>query len=134
LLDRGICLQLKGELGSGKTCFVQGLARGLGVPETYEITSPTYSLINEYAGRLPLYHVDLYRLEEQVDFESIGLDDVLAEDAVVAVEWAERLPRKYWPRSGLIITFAFDPDDNRLIRLFGDGHQNDILIKELITN
>lgn len=86
----GTIIALYGDLGSGKTAFVQGLARGLGVPEEYYVTSPTYTLINEYPGRCPLYHIDLYRLDAAADFEDIGLDDALYGDGVSAIEWAER--------------------------------------------
>jgi len=77
---------LTGDLGSGKTSFVQGLARGLEVPNDYYITSPSYTLINEYPGRHPFFHVDLYRLEDPVDFEDIGLYDILDVNFVVAIE------------------------------------------------
>lgn len=89
-LGPGSVLLLSGDLGAGKTAFVKGLAQGLGL-EADEVTSPTFTLVHEYrGGRLPLIHVDLYRLE-QVAFDDIGLDPELAEHGVVAVEWAERL-------------------------------------------
>jgi len=94
-LSRGIILGLIGELGSGKTVFIQGLAEGLGVPRDYYITSPTFTLINEYPGRHRLYHVDLYRLEDPDAIEDIGLYDLLRGDGVVAIEWADRLPGAY---------------------------------------
>ena len=90
-ISAGMVIALTGELGSGKTTMVQGLARGLEVPEDYYITSPTYTLINEYPGRYPLYHVDLYRLEHPDAIEDIGLYDLLWGNCVVAIEWAERL-------------------------------------------
>ena len=90
-LGGGMVVALFGDLGSGKTVFIQGLARGLDVPENYYITSPTYTLINEYPGRHTLYHVDLYRLAGPADFESIGLYDILHHKGVAAIEWADRL-------------------------------------------
>lgn len=90
-LKPGAVLALTGDLGAGKTLFVKGLATGLGVSPDIVITSPTYTLINEYPGRLPLGHVDLYRLETEVDFDDIGLYDLLDEDGVAAIEWADRL-------------------------------------------
>ena len=87
----GTVLSLRGDLGSGKTALVQGLARGLEVPGKVYVTSPSYTLVNEYPGRLPLFHIDLYRLSDP-DFEDIGLYDILdTHPAVVAIEWAERL-------------------------------------------
>ncbi len=91
-LDRPAVIALTGELGSGKTCFVQGLAEGLDVPPEFYVTSPSYTLINEYPGRLPLYHVDLYRLDSVDDSADIGLDEALHGDGVAAIEWPDRLP------------------------------------------
>ena len=88
----GSVLAITGELGAGKTVFVQGLAEGLEVPGRYAVTSPSYTLINEYPGRLRLFHVDLYRLEDPSSFEEIGLFDILTGEGVTAVEWADRLP------------------------------------------
>ncbi len=91
MAEPGTIIALRGDLGSGKTALVQGLARGLEVPEKCYVTSPSYTLVNEYPGRLPLFHIDLYRLSD-TDFEDIGLYDILdTHSAVVAIEWAERL-------------------------------------------
>ncbi|OAG28472.1 tRNA (adenosine(37)-N6)-threonylcarbamoyltransferase complex ATPase subunit type 1 TsaE [Thermodesulfatator autotrophicus] len=86
----GDIILLFGDLGAGKTTFVKGLARGLGVPEDYYVQSPTFAIINEYPGRIPLYHVDLYRLEPE-DVYDLGLEE-LAEQGVLVIEWSERLP------------------------------------------
>ena len=91
-LDAGAVILLYGDLGAGKTVFVRGLAEGLGI-DPDEVTSPTFTLVHEYrGGRLPLIHVDLYRLEK-ADLDDVGLDQDLASRGVVAVEWAERLTR-----------------------------------------
>lgn len=87
-LQAGAVLALHGDLGAGKTCFIQGLAEALGVTAT--VSSPTYTLIGEYQGRLPFYHADLYRLDEPAEALRAGLDDYLYGDGVTAVEWAER--------------------------------------------
>ncbi len=92
-LTPGTVLLLSGDLGAGKTAFVRGLAQGLGVSPD-EVSSPTFTLVHEYrGGRLPLQHVDLYRLE-RVDLDTLGLDEALAEAGVVAIEWPERLQRR----------------------------------------
>jgi tRNA threonylcarbamoyladenosine biosynthesis protein TsaE len=85
-----LVLTLTGDLGSGKTCFARGLARGLGVDEAYPVTSPTYTIVNEYPCRLPLFHLDLYRLGGGDDLEEIGYRDMLQEGGVIVVEWPER--------------------------------------------
>jgi len=92
-LTPGAVLLLSGDLGAGKTAFVRGLAQGLGVSPD-DVSSPTFTLVHEYrGGRLPLQHVDLYRLE-RVDLDTLGLDEALAEAGVVAIEWPERLQRR----------------------------------------
>ena len=95
-LTPGTTLLLSGDLGAGKTAFIKGLAEGLGL-DAAEVTSPTFTIVHEYrGGRLPLVHVDLYRLDA-ADLDEIGLDTDLAARGVVAVEWAERLTRTVAP-------------------------------------
>ena len=89
ILEGGELLGLVGELGAGKTVFVKGLARGLNLREE-EILSPSFTMIREHRGRLPLYHIDLYRLDHPV-LDDLGLREYLFSDAVAAVEWFERL-------------------------------------------
>jgi len=86
-LRAGDLVLITGDLGTGKTRLVQGIARGLGIVE--RVTSPTFALIREYRGRLPLYHVDLYRLD-QADLARIGLDEYLAADGITCIEWGEK--------------------------------------------
>jgi tRNA threonylcarbamoyladenosine biosynthesis protein TsaE len=91
-LPPGSVILLYGELGAGKTAFVRGLATGLGI-DPDEVSSPTFTLVQEYrGGRLPLFHADLYRLAS-ADVDDLGLEDLGVEDGIVAIEWAERLPR-----------------------------------------
>lgn len=85
-----VVLFLTGELGAGKTCFAQGLASGLGVAADEAVTSPSYTLMNHYRGRLDLYHFDLYRLVDPDDLLELGFDDYLGGDGVTVVEWADR--------------------------------------------
>jgi tRNA threonylcarbamoyladenosine biosynthesis protein TsaE len=89
-LPTGTVLALSGELGAGKTARVKGLARGLGIAQ--EVTSPTFTLIHEYrGGRLPLYHIDLYRLDSVAQAVSIGIEDYLAPHGITVIEWAEKI-------------------------------------------
>jgi tRNA threonylcarbamoyladenosine biosynthesis protein TsaE len=125
-----LIIGLIGDLGSGKTVFVKGLARGLAVPREYMITSPSYTLINEYPGRIPLVHADLYRLANEMDVESTGLFDTMDRDGVVAIEWAERIGPEDLPQD-LVIRFDIQADDRRKIHLTGCGQTGKDLLKEL---
>ncbi len=87
-LPRRATLALHGDLGSGKTCFVQGLAASLGIRRA--VTSPTFIVVNEYKGERPLFHVDLYRLESSKEASGVGLEEYTETDGITAVEWAER--------------------------------------------
>src|SRR5207237_5335442 len=88
--EPGDVIALVGDLGAGKTAFVQGLARGLGVPDEERVASPTFDIILEHAGRLVLHHVDLYRLGSEDELAELGLGELLAGDGVAAVEWFDR--------------------------------------------
>lgn len=93
--ERGLVIALSGELGAGKTQLVKGLARGLGI--TARVHSPTFTLVNEYAGgRLALFHLDLYRLETREQILAAGLDEFLQPDGVAVIEWGERLEDGRW--------------------------------------
>ncbi len=87
----GDIVLLFGDLGAGKTTFTQGVCQGLGLPENEYVRSPSFTLINEYRGRCPIFHVDLYRLETARDIEQLGLEEVLFGNGITIVEWAERL-------------------------------------------
>ena len=95
-IDQKMTISLSGDLGAGKTVFVQGLAKGLKVPPDYIITSPTYTLVNEYPGRLKLFHADLYRISSGIsgtaELFDIGFEEFYDSDGVIVVEWADRLP------------------------------------------
>ncbi len=89
LFSEGIVICLYGDLGAGKTLFVQNLAKGLGIDE--DVTSPTFNIMNVYEGRLPLYHFDLYRLEQEYELEDIGFYDYVDDpDGIVVIEWADK--------------------------------------------
>jgi tRNA threonylcarbamoyladenosine biosynthesis protein TsaE len=92
LMESGEVVGLIGELGTGKTCFVRGFAKGLGVGPQAWIRSPTFTLINEYHGRLPVYHIDLYRVESRGELEGLNLREYLYGDGVCLVEWFDHLP------------------------------------------
>jgi tRNA threonylcarbamoyladenosine biosynthesis protein TsaE len=108
----GDTVLLHGELGAGKTAFVRGLAEGLGIPAD-AVSSPTFTLIQEYrGGRVPLFHVDLYRLDDPREIEDLGLDEI-ARDGVLAIEWAEKLRRP--PAEAIAVRIEQGDGDSRTI-------------------
>lgn len=120
LLRSGDAIGLVGDLGAGKTLFVRGLARGLAVPPEVRVTSPTFTLINEYqGGRLPLFHADLYRLERAAELDELGFEDLLARGGVVAVEWSDRFA--VLPGDRLDLELAVTGDDERTLSAAGTG-------------
>ena len=130
LIKSPMAIALTGDLGSGKTAFVQGLAKGLEVPPEYYITSPTFTLVNEYPGRRRLFHIDLYRLDHYGDLEDIGFYDILQADGVVAIEWAEKLSNDLLSN---YIALRFDSidDETRKITVVASGQEAIVLIKAL---
>jgi tRNA threonylcarbamoyladenosine biosynthesis protein TsaE len=106
VVDRGRVLALTGPLGAGKTTFVQGLAEGLEVSPNDYVRSPTFALIHEHAARIPLYHIDLYRIEDYDALENLGLDEYLEAKGVCAVEWFDKF-RGDWPPETIEINIDY---------------------------
>lgn len=129
-LKPGDIICLFGELGSGKTVFTKGVARGLGISEN-KITSPTFVLIRQYEdSRLPLYHFDLYRLKELKDIAYLGYQDYLYGQGVSVVEWADRLGRML-PREYLKIVLSVKGKSCRLLRFSGSGRRYKELLSQI---
>lgn len=128
MLHSKFIICLSGELGSGKTSFVQGLATGLDVPGKYYITSPTYSIIHEYPGRLALFHIDLYRIREKEEIYETGLYEILDRTGIFAIEWpnllTEALPSDY-----MMIDFQIEGDHTRKIGITARGAKAEEVIK-----
>ena len=111
-LSAGDVILLYGDLGAGKTAFVRGLAEGLGVSGG-DVSSPTFTIVQEYrGGRLPLFHVDLYRLDNPREIDDLGLDELTA-DGVLAIEWAEKMPRAI--AGSIAVRIAHGDADSRTI-------------------
>jgi tRNA threonylcarbamoyladenosine biosynthesis protein TsaE len=115
-LKGGEILLLSGPLGAGKTIFVKGLATALGI-DREEVTSPTFTLVNPYAGTLTLYHIDLYRLDDGPSAaHAVDLEELLSDEkAVIVIEWAERLGNYPLPSAPLQITISGEGDDPRRV-------------------
>ncbi|MGH8011369.1 MAG: tRNA (adenosine(37)-N6)-threonylcarbamoyltransferase complex ATPase subunit type 1 TsaE [Candidatus Binataceae bacterium] len=128
MLEGGELLGLSGELGAGKTCFIKGLARGLNLPEE-QILSPTFTMIQEHRGRVPLYHIDLYRLET-VALDDMGLREYLFSDAVAAVEWFERL-REAQELDRLAIRISYSAAQSREIEFSASDERYSSIIEKL---
>lgn len=112
-LNKGCVIVLSGDLGVGKTAFTKGIAQGLGIEDT--ITSPTFTLLKEYEGRLHLKHIDAYRLEG-LDSDSLGLFDLIDETSVVVLEWGEFLEDLNF-KPDYTISIQYQNDDTRLIEI-----------------
>lgn len=130
-LTKGSVIALSGELGSGKTCLAQGIARGLRVPDDLYVTSPSYTLINEYPGRLRLFHVDLYRIDSLFELDEIGLDEIMESDHVTVVEWAEKMVEAL-PKERLFILISIVDDQTRNLHLTGCGQSAVDLIEKCL--
>ena len=126
----GDVVALRGELGSGKTEFVHGLAQGLKVPEDAGVASPSFTLVHEYPGRLPLVHIDLYRLENLPAEMLPDLEEYLSSSRVVAVEWAERLG-PLLPGDYLEVEIVITGESSREFTIRGHGRRGEELAKKL---
>ena len=112
----GDWIGLTGELGAGKTCLVTGLARGLEVPEGYQVTSPTFIIHQIYPGRLPLHHLDLYRIHQPAELFELGYQELLEGEGVCAVEWCEQVPGAI-PESGVVVRLQIEDESNRSVEI-----------------
>lgn len=128
LLEAGDVVLLSGELGSGKTVFVQGIARGLGFEGS--VSSKSFVLLGEYAGRVKLYHADLYRLETAEEVSELALEEISA-DGVLTVEWPERAADGLLPEDSLRIEFEVTAEDARVLRFGGRGRRSHELMDKL---
>lgn len=113
-LKKGDVVSLRGPLGAGKTIVAKGIARSLGITE--EIVSPSFTLVQEYIGRLPLYHIDLYRLSGSDDFESIGGEELLYSDGITLIEWSEKID-ELLPFHTITIQLTIEEDLTRTIEV-----------------
>ncbi len=128
-LGAGDTVCLYGDLGAGKTSFSYGIALGLQVKEQY-ITSPTFTFVNEYEGRVPFYHIDLYRLKDPEELENIGFEEYIDSDGVTVIEWAERAEDEL-PSECLSVYLSYIDDHSREIGFLAEGERYEKLLDEL---
>ncbi|NWF94072.1 MAG: tRNA (adenosine(37)-N6)-threonylcarbamoyltransferase complex ATPase subunit type 1 TsaE [Syntrophaceae bacterium] len=122
LLLLGDIVALVGELGAGKTQLIKGLAAGAGVRKTTYVSSPSFTLINEYAGRVPFYHIDLFRLGSEKEAEELGLEEYLQGRGVTAIEWADKIP-SLLPKELLWIEIRNTGRKTRSLEITGKGER-----------
>jgi len=116
-LRGGEVFAIQGPLGSGKTHFIKGIALGVGADDQDQVNSPTFVLINEYVGRLEVYHIDAYRLDSVSDFEMLGFDDFLHPHSVVLIEWADKVAAALTALDCLKLEFEHTSERSRHIRI-----------------
>ena len=129
LLREPLVIRLCGDLGAGKTCLTQGLAEGLGVPAAEPVTSPSYTLLNQYQGRLPLNHFDLYRLQQEDDLIDLGFEETLDGPAITVIEWADRFAQV--AGEGLLIRFGLPGAEERLLHFQAEGTAAEVALAAL---
>ena len=120
----GDVISLRGSLGAGKTVLAKGVARSLGITEA--IVSPTFTLVQEYSGSIPMYHMDLYRITSEEDFQMIGGEDMLYSDGVCLIEWSEII-NDMLPSGTLFVQITVNADQSRTVSLSGSGSLSDRL-------
>ena len=132
-LRAGDVVALVGELGAGKTQFIKGLAAGAGVGKPTYVSSPSFTLINEYPGKVPFYHIDLFRLESQKEAEGLGLEDYLHGGGITAIEWADKIP-SLLPGEMLSIHMVYTGKNTRSIEMTGKGNRYEEFVNEVMSS
>ena len=133
LLLPGDVVALVGELGTGKTQFIKGLAVGVGIGKPTYISSPSFTLINEYKGKIPFYHIDLFRLRAEKEAEDLGLEEYFQSGGITAIEWADRIP-SLLPREMLWIQISYTGENTRSIEILGRGKRYEELLEQIVRS
>lgn len=121
LLKKGDIIAMQGTLAAGKTTITKGIAKALGIKDT--ITSPTFCLISEYEGKMPLYHMDVYRLDGAEDFANLGTEDMLYGNGISIIEWSEKIMEEL-PKKTIILKIEPNEDNSRTISLENWPYEN----------
>jgi tRNA threonylcarbamoyladenosine biosynthesis protein TsaE len=130
VLEGGDVIGLEGGLGAGKTAFARGVVHGLGVSEETAVTSPTFALLHQYEGRLPVAHADFYRLGGEAEFEELGVDELVEEGALLLVEWGRKFAGMA-ARTALWVELEIVSDVARRVRLRPQGVRGDAIVSAL---
>jgi tRNA threonylcarbamoyladenosine biosynthesis protein TsaE len=126
----GDVVALIGELGAGKTHFIKGLASGVAGVKPDTVSSPSFTLINEYGGEIPFYHIDLYRLTSETEAEELGLEEYLPGKGITAIEWADHIP-SLLPEELLEIRIQYTGERTRSIEVTGKGSRHEDRVKKM---
>jgi tRNA threonylcarbamoyladenosine biosynthesis protein TsaE len=129
-LEPGDVIALVGELGTGKTHLIQGLAAGAGIGRSSYVSSPSFTLIHEYAGKVPFYHIDLYRLAAEKEAEALGLEDYVGGKGITAIEWADKIP-SLLPREILMIRLSYLGEHSRSVEIAAVGTHYEAILGPL---
>ena len=128
IIKPGDLLAFYGELGAGKTCFIQGISLGLEVKDY--VTSPSFTIINEYQGKIPIYHFDLFRFDNAEEILELGYEEYFYGEGLIVIEWAEKIER-FLPKEHLKIDIKFKDCYERTISFISQGDRFDKFLKEL---
>lgn len=132
-MQPGDVVALTGELGAGKTHFIKGLASGVGVKKSRYLSSPSFTLVNEYPGRVCFYHIDLYRLETEKEAADLGLEEYVQGGGITVIEWADRIP-SLLPDEILWIKIEYAGENSRRIEIAGKGERYSRIVNEIQTS
>jgi tRNA threonylcarbamoyladenosine biosynthesis protein TsaE len=128
LLQPGDVVALVGDLGTGKTQFIKGLAEGVGVGKATYVSSPSFTLINEYPGRIPFYHIDLFRLESEKEVDGLGLEEYVRGNGITAIEWANKIC-SLLPEELILVKIHYTGEHSRTIEITPKGKRYEKIIE-----
>jgi len=132
ILNRGSLVALRGELGGGKTCFARGIVAAAAPESAHLVASPTFAIMNEYPGAIPVYHFDFYRLAGDNEIAELGFEEYLQGDGICIIEWSERLA-ELLPEDHLAVTFEHCGDDRRQVAFEAFGQESEALLARFAT-
>lgn len=130
LISKGDMVALRGELGSGKTTLIKGIAKGLGVKDTRYVNSPSFVIVKEHKGRIPLYHFDVYRLDHPLSLDTVGYEEFFYGKGATVIEWADKI-RELLPTEYLDIELSVKGESEREIKIAAYGIRYEDLVKRL---